>query len=108
MSKSLISLSALSALALSAGLLSGAAQASEDLAKAKLCVGCHQIDKKLLGPAYKDVAKKYAGVAGAEGDLAKKIRGGSKGVWGGAEMPANSAVSEAEAATLAKWILSLK
>ena len=105
MRKSLI---ALSALTLAAGLLAGAAQASEELAKAKFCVGCHQIDKKLLGPAYKDVAKKYAALPGAEADLVKKIRGGSKGVWGGAEMPANTAVSEAEAATLAKWILSLK
>lgn len=95
-------------LTLSAAFVAMPAKASEDLAKAKFCVGCHQIDKKLLGPAYKDVAKKYAGTAGAEADLAKKIRGGSKGVWGGAEMPANASVSDAEATTLAKWILSLK
>jgi len=97
-----------SGLILAAGLSANVAMASEDLAKAKLCTGCHQVGAKMVGPAYKDVAQKYAGVKTAEADLAKKIRGGSKGVWGGAEMPPNPAVSEAEAATLAKWVLSLK
>lgn len=95
-------------LILAAGLSANLAQASEELAKAKLCVGCHQVSAKVLGPAYKDVAQKYAGMKTAEADLAKKIRGGSKGVWGGAEMPPNPAISEADATTLAKWILSLK
>lgn len=84
------------------------AQASEDLAKAKNCLGCHTVDKKLVGPSYKDIAQKRGGDKGAPASLAQKIRGGSKGEWGGAEMPPNTAVSEAEAATLAKWILSLK
>jgi len=97
-----------SGLILAAGLSANTVMASEDLAKAKLCTGCHGVDKKILGPAYKDVAQKYAGVKTAEADLAKKIRAGSKGVWGGPEMPPNPAISEADATTLAKWILSLK
>ncbi|HJW04816.1 MAG TPA: c-type cytochrome [Azospira sp.] len=86
----------------------GNVQASEDLAKAKLCTGCHSVDKKILGPAYKDVAQKYAGVKGADADLAKKIKAGGSGVWGQVPMPPNNTVSEAEALTLAQWVLSLK
>ena len=89
-------------------LLSGGAGASEELAKSRNCLGCHTVDKKLVGPSYKDIAKKRAGEKGAEAALAGKIRVGSKGEWGGPDMPPNPAVSEAEAATLAKWILSLK
>jgi len=98
------------AIALIAGGLfaAGVAQASEELAKSKNCLGCHTVEKKLVGPSYKDIAKKRAGDKGAEATLAQKIKGGSKGEWGGAEMPPNTAVSEAEATTLAKWILSLK
>lgn len=86
----------------------GTAAASEDLARTKNCLGCHTVDKKLVGPAYKDIAKKRAADKGAEGTLAQKIRNGSKGEWGGPDMPPNTTVSDAEAATLAKWILSLK
>lgn len=86
----------------------GNVQASEELAKAKLCTGCHSVDKKILGPAYKDVAQKYAGVKGADADLAKKIKAGGSGVWGQVAMPANNTVSETEAMTLAQWVLSLK
>ncbi|MBS1191228.1 MAG: cytochrome c [Rhodocyclaceae bacterium] len=91
-----------------AALAAGSALASEDLAKAKNCLGCHTVDKKLVGPAYKDIAKKRAAEKGADAALAQKIRNGSKGEWGGPEMPPNPAVSEAEAASLAKWVLSLK
>lgn len=96
------------ALFIAAGLAAGGAAASEDLAKSKNCLGCHTVEKKLVGPAYKDIAKKRAGEKGADAVLAQKIRAGSKGEWGGAEMPPNAAVSETDAATLAKWILSLK
>lgn len=89
-------------------LAAGTVQASEELAKSKNCLGCHTVEKKLVGPSYKDIAKKRAGEKGADAILAQKIKGGSKGEWGGAEMPPNTAVSEAEAATLAKWILTLK
>lgn len=85
-----------------------AATASEDLAKSKNCLACHAVDKKLVGPAYKDVAAKYAGDKGAVAALAKKIREGSVGAWGQLPMPANPQVSAEEAKTLAQWVLSLK
>jgi cytochrome c len=84
-----------------------AAQASPELAKAKNCMTCHAIDKKIVGPAYKDVAAKRAGEKGAEAALTAKIKGGSKGEWGQVPMPPNN-VTDAEAATLAKWVLSQK
>jgi cytochrome c len=87
---------------------SGAAFASAELAKAKNCMACHAMDKKLVGPAYKDVAAKYASDKSAAGKLAKKIREGGTGVWGQVPMPANPQVSEAEAQTLAQWVLTVK
>jgi cytochrome c len=97
-------------LAVAAGfvLASGTASANMELAKAKNCLACHAIDKKLVGPAYKDVAAKYANDKGAAARLAKKVREGGVGVWGQVPMPANPQVSEAEAETLVKWVLSLK
>lgn len=88
--------------------LTSPAFANADLAKAKNCLACHAADKKLVGPAYKDVAKKYAGDAKAVDALAGKILKGSSGVWGPVPMPANAQVSEAEAKTLATWIMSVK
>ena len=89
-------------------LVSGGAYASADLAKAKNCMACHAMDKKLVGPAYKDVAAKYASDKDAAAKLAKKIREGGTGVWGQVPMPANPQVSEADALTLAKWVLTVK
>jgi cytochrome c len=86
----------------------GAALASADLAKAKNCMACHAMDKKLVGPAYKDVAAKYGSDKDAATKLAKKIREGGTGAWGQVPMPANPQVSEAEAVTLAKWVLTVK
>jgi len=88
-------------------LVAGSAQASPELAKAKNCMTCHAIDKKIVGPAYKDVAAKRAGDKGAEAALTAKIKGGSQGEWGQVPMPPNN-VTDAEAATLAKWVLSQK
>lgn len=85
-----------------------AAQASADLAKAKACMACHTVASKLVGPAYKDVAAKYAKDAGAEARLVQKIQKGSSGTWGPIPMPANPQVSDADAQTLAKWILAQK
>ena len=82
--------------------------ASEDLAKQKACLACHQIDKKLVGPSYKDIAAKYKTDKDAEKKLAAKVRAGGTGVWGQIPMPANPSVSEAEAATLVKWIMAMK
>ncbi len=88
-------------------MISGSALASADLAKAKNCMACHSVDNKVVGPAYKEVAKKYAGDKTAEAKLAQKIIKGGTGTWGAIPMPPNQ-VSEAEAKTLAKWVLSLK
>jgi cytochrome c len=87
---------------------SQAALANADLAKAKNCMACHAVGSKLVGPAFKDVAAKYATDKGAEAKLTTKIMKGGSGVWGAIPMPANPQVSEAEAQTLAKWVLSLK
>jgi cytochrome c len=96
-------------LLLAAGALSaGAAQADEALAKAKNCMACHSVEKKIVGPAYKDVAKKYAGQKDAEAKLAEKVIKGGKGSWGEVPMPPNATVKPEEATKLVKWILSLK
>jgi cytochrome c len=84
------------------------AHASLDLAKAKNCTACHAVDKKLIGPSYKDVAAKYATDKDASAKLAKKVREGGVGVWGQIPMPANPQVNADEAATLVKWILVQK
>lgn len=83
------------------------AQAIPDLAKAKNCMGCHAVDKKVIGPAFHDVAAKYAGQKDAQAKLVASITKGSTGTWGAMAMPPN-AVSQDEAATLAKWVLSQK
>ena len=101
------SLLVLSALALS--LPSGAALADVDeLYKTKNCFACHRIDRNHLGPPFKNVAAKYVDDKAADANLAKKIREGTVGVWGSVPMPAQPQVTEAEAATLARWILELK
>jgi len=88
--------------------LSAPALADEALAKSKNCMACHAVDKKLVGPSYKDVAKKYGGDAKAVDALAEKIVKGGSGVWGAIPMPANPQVSAAEAKKLAAWVLSNK
>ncbi len=90
------------------GFVSQAAMASADLAKAKNCMACHAVATKLVGPAYKDVAAKYAGKKDAESMLAAKIIKGGSGSWGAIPMPANPQVSDADARILVKWILSQK
>jgi cytochrome c len=87
--------------------MAGQAQADEALAKAKNCMSCHALDKKLVGPAYKDVAAKYKGDAKAPAMLATKIKTGGKGTWGEIPMPPNNVTPE-EASKLAAWVLALK
>jgi cytochrome c len=82
--------------------------ADQALATAKNCMACHALDKKIVGPAYKDVAKKYAGNAKAAEMLAAKVIKGGAGVWGPVPMPANTQVSEAEAKKLVAWVLAMK
>lgn len=84
-----------------------AASAGETLFQGKGCVACHNVDNKLVGPALKEVAGKYAGQADAVAHLVDSITHGSSGRWGAIPMPPN-AVSDEEAATLAEWVLSLK
>jgi cytochrome c len=84
------------------------AMADQALATSKNCMACHAIDKKLVGPSYKDVAAKYAGQKDAVDKLAAKIIKGGAGVWGPVPMPANAQVNEADAKKLAAWVLSLK
>ena len=89
------------------GLLSAApAFADADLAKAKNCMACHAIDKKLVGPAYNDVSAKYKGQDGAVAMLAEKIQKGGSGVWGPVPMPPNPQVSAEEATKLAEWVIN--
>ena len=88
--------------------LAGNASANADLAKAKNCLACHAVDKKLVGPSYKEVAAKYANDKDAVAKLSKKVREGGSGVWGTMPMPPNAQVSAAESETLVKWILSQK
>lgn len=94
-----------------AGLMvAGSAMAVEmnPLAVKHKCTACHRVDKKLVGPAYMDVAKKYKGVAGAEEQLIAKVSKGGKGVWGKMPMPPNAPkVPAADIKKLVEWILSL-
>ena len=89
-------------------LISVPAFADQKLATEKNCMACHAIDKKVVGPAYKDVAAKYAGQKDAADKLALKIMKGGSGVWGVVPMPANTQVNDVEAKKLAAWVLTLK
>ncbi len=82
--------------------------ADQALATSKNCMTCHAIDKKLVGPSYKDVAAKYKDDKTAADKLALKIVKGGSGVWGPVPMPANPQVNEADSKKLAAWVLSLK
>ncbi|MDP2371311.1 c-type cytochrome [Rhodoferax sp.] len=84
------------------------AMADEALAKSKNCMACHTMDKKVVGPSYKDVAKKYAGQKDAADMLAVKVIKGGSGVWGPVPMPANAQVNDADAKKLVAWILAAK
>jgi cytochrome c len=97
---------------LAAGLSVGAllaaapAMASTELAKKHNCTACHQVDKKVIGPSYQEVAKKYKGQKDAAAKLAEKVKKGSTGVWGNIPMPPNAAVSDADIKALVAWVLA--
>lgn len=93
---------------LAAGAHAAHAQSGEALAKSSGCLACHTTDKKLIGPSYKDVADKYRGNKGAEADLIKKVKNGSKGVWGDIPMTPNAHVKDEDIKTIVQWILSVK
>ena len=90
----------------SAAAIATPALADQALANAKNCMACHALERKLVGPSYKDVAKKYASQKDAAEHLAGKIVKGGSGVWGAIPMPANPQVNEADARKLAAWVLS--
>ena len=94
-----------------AGLVAAAgasADAGEDMLKKSGCTACHAIDKKVVGPAYIEVAEKYKGDAGAAAKLATKVKNGGSGVWGQVPMPPNTQVSDADIKTMVAYILALK
>jgi cytochrome c len=96
-------------LSLAAGaVLSVPAQASEELAKKYMCLTCHTLDKKLVGPSYHDVAAKYKGDKTAEAKLFDKVKKGGVGTWGQIPMPPNEKVPDADVKALVKWILATK
>lgn len=84
------------------------AHASEELAKKHACLACHSVDKKLVGPSYKEIAKKYAGQKDAEAKLVDKVKKGGSGVWGAVPMAPNPSVSDADVKALVKWVLQQK
>jgi cytochrome c len=98
--------------AAAAALLNTGAQAAdasaEALAKNSGCFACHSVDKKLIGPGYKDIADKYRDNKGAEADLVKKVKNGSKGVWGDIPMTPNAHVKDEDIKTLVVWVLGQK
>jgi cytochrome c len=92
-------------LVVSGALVSAPAFADNALAQKSGCLACHAVDKKLVGPAYQDVAKKYAGQKDAVAALAASIKKGGSGKWGAIPMPPQAALSDADAKVLATWIL---
>ena len=101
---------AFAAISLAALAVPAAAADESELAATSGCLACHSVDKKIVGPAYKDVARKYAGDKGAEAKLIEKVKKGGVGVWGNdVPMPPNSPlVKDADIKKLVDWILSLK
>ena len=86
-------------------LVTTSAMANIDLARKSNCLACHTVDRKLVGPAYQEVARKYAGDKAAEARLADKIKKGGVGAWGKVPMPPNSTVKDEDIKTLVRWIL---
>jgi cytochrome c len=89
-------------------LLAAPAMANEELAKKHACTACHAVDKKVVGPSFKEVAAKYKGDKKAEAMLDEKVKKGGVGTWGQVPMPPNSSVPDADVKALVKWVLSLK
>lgn len=89
-------------------MVAGQAAADQALAQKSGCLACHGVDKKVLGPAFKDIAAKYKGDKSAEGKLITKVQKGGSGVWGPIPMPANSPqVKDGDIKSIVKWIMSL-
>ncbi len=88
--------------------LAGGAYANEKLAQSSGCMTCHGVDKKIIGPGFKEIANKYRNDKSAEAALIKKVKEGGKGAWGDMPMPPNAHVKDDDVKTLVKWVLTLK
>jgi len=82
------------------------ALAGYEIAKQNACLGCHTVDRKLVGPAFRDIAAKYKGDVGAQGRLEKKVRDGGAGVWGVIPMPSHPRMSDGDIRTVVAWVLA--
>lgn len=89
-------------------LAAGNVAASEKLAQSSGCMTCHAIDRKVIGPGYKEIAAKYRNDKGAEANLVKKVKAGGSGVWGSTPMPPNAHVKEDDIKAIVTWMLALK
>jgi cytochrome c551/c552 len=89
-------------------LASGGDDPVQKLLNARACSGCHALDRRVVGPSFREVAAKYAGAPGAAERLAAKIRDGGQGAWGAVPMPANPGLSDADLKTLVGWVLARK
>jgi len=101
-------LAAAAAVSLAAPTHAADATAAEALAKASGCFACHTVDKKLVGPSYREIANRYRQDKGAAARLAQKVKSGGKGVWGDIPMPPNGHVKDADIQSIVRWVLSLK
>lgn len=101
-------MAAAAAFALTGAAHAADAKAGEALVKSSGCLACHTLDKKTVGPAYKDIAAKYRGNRSAEADLVKKVKAGGKGAWGDIPMPPNAHIKDEDIKTMVQWILSIK
>lgn len=103
-----MALVAAAGLTLTAGTFAADSKAGEALTKSSGCTACHSVDKKLVGPAFKDIAAKYKNDKGAEAALVKKVKAGGKGAWGEVPMPPNAQVKDGDIKSMVQWILSVK
>jgi cytochrome c len=101
-------LAAAAAVSLTAPTHAADAAAAEALAKASGCLACHTVDKKLVGPSYREIANRYRQDKGAAASLAQKVKTGGKGVWGDIPMPPNGHVKDADIQNIVQWILTVK
>jgi cytochrome c len=101
-------ITAAAAATFAAGTHAADAKAAEALAKASGCLACHTVDKKLVGPSYKEIADRYRKDKGAQASLMTKVKAGGKGAWGDIPMPPNAHVKDADIKTMVQWILAIK
>jgi len=101
-------IAAAAAVTFAAGAHAADAKAAETLAKSSGCLACHTVDKKLVGPSYKEIAARYRNDKKAGATLAQKVKAGGKGAWGDIPMPPNAHVKDADIKTVVQWILSIE